>query len=141
VESFFNFAWAVIGAIFLAAGFLFRWRVATWARRAMARDLMLLGLIAALLFPIISISDDIGYFSYYFSGGQSPEGIFWVKGSRREKQSHLPVIPLTFAFLLNATAAVVCQRTTLETIAPAGPAGIFSRRLTASYLRAPPVQA
>ncbi len=141
MESLFNIGWALTGAIGITAGVVFRWRIATWAKREMARDVVLLGLIVVLLLPVISISDDIGYFSYYFSGTRSPDGIFWAKGSRREKQLHLLPILLTFAVLPTVAASVFYPRMGLETIALAGAAGTFSRRLTASYLRAPPAQA
>lgn len=138
MESLLNVAWALLGAIGVTAGLVFRWRLAAWAEREMARDLMLLGLIGVLLFPVISISDDIGYFSYYFSRGQTPDGIFWVKVSRRERQLHLLVPVLTYAALPTATAVSLCQRVLLETIGLVEPAGICSRRLTGSFLRAPP---
>ncbi len=141
MESFLNLTWAVVGASFLAVGFVCRWRLTAWAKRQMARDLMLLGLIGVLLFPVISISDDIGYFSYYFSGGQAPDGIFWVKGSRREKQLHLLPIALAYATLPTATAVTCCQRVVLEIIGWGEPAGILNAGLAISRLRAPPLPA
>ena len=138
VETLFNISWAFVGLIGIAAGLLFRRSVAPWGKRELVRDVLLLSAIVFLLLPFVSISDDIGYFSYYFSQGQAPDCFFWVSGSRREKQLPSAVVLQAFAFLLAATVAALCQRTVLGTIALTRPARFVGRSTTATYLRAPP---
>jgi len=138
VEGFFNISWAVLGTIGIAAGLLIRRRVAPWGKRDLVRDVLLLSVIAFLLLPVVSMSDDIAYFSYYFSRSQTPDCLFWVSGSRREKQLPSLVVLQAFAFLLAATVVVLCQRTVLGTIALPGPTGFTGRSTTATHLRAPP---
>lgn len=137
MESAFDIAWALCGVMGIAASLFFRWRVESWAKMRLARDLAALSIIVFLLFPIISIADDIGYFNYYFSGSQDSDGIFWLKASRREKQLPSSVRLQGFAVSLAATGAL-CPRTILGTVTPTGPVPLASRRVTTVSLRAPP---
>ncbi len=137
LEHAFDIAWVLVGLTAIATGLLLRWVLAPGTKKGLARDLVVLSLAIFLLFPFFSITDDIAYFDYYFSRGQAPDGILWVKGSRREKQSvlltHLPAV----TFLLAATGAL--SRTTVsETIALNIPVRIVTRRASATCLRAPP---
>ncbi len=138
MESFFNVAWAVLGVVGIAAGMVFRRHLMPWKKRELVRDVVLLGVIAFILLPVVSMSDDIGYFSYYFSGGQTQDGLFWVSGSRREKQlSWVPVLQVVGVLLAAALGAF--YQSTLLGIVPVAesPRGV-DRSTATAYLRAPP---
>ncbi len=138
MENLFNILWAVLGVTGIVAGLLFRRRAALGGKRELARDLLLFGMIVFLLLPIVSMSDDIGYFTYYFSRGQAPDCAFWVSGSRREKELPSTVVLQTVVFLLTVSIGALCQRRVLGTIALTGPVRVAGTGATTAYLRAPP---
>lgn len=137
MERAFDIAWALCGVIGIAASLLLRWRLVPLTKSGVARDLAVLSIIVFLVFPIISIADDIGYFNYYFSPGEAPDGIIWLKASRRDKQCPLSVGLQAFALSLPATSTL-CRRAILGTVTPAAPVPLASRRVAAASLRAPP---
>lgn len=138
MEALFNIAWAVLGVLGLALGLWLRRRLAAGGKPALARDLILLSVIVFLLFPIISFSDDIGYFSYFFSRRRAPDSLFFVSSARRERQVPPLVILQVFAVLLAALGIASRQQTVLGTIALAQPAHAIRRKPVLSSLRAPP---
>lgn len=138
MESLFNITWAILAVSGIAAGLLWQQHLAGDGKRELARNLVLLALVALLLLPVISLSDDIGYFSYYFSRGQAPDGTFWVSGLRREKD--LPALSLlqACAFLLAALVGCLSLKNRYEAIPSAAPLRLRSRRTAPIGLRAPP---
>ncbi len=138
METLFNFAWALLGTLILGAGWWLRRRFAPDARAGVVRDLILLSLIVFLLFPIVSFSDDVGYFSYYFSHRQAPESLFFVSGSRREEQLPSLVFLQVFAVLLAALVSAFRQRTVFGLVPVAESARAITRKAAPVCLRAPP---
>lgn len=138
MENLFNILWAVLGVSGLIAGLWLRRRIGLGEKRELARDLLLLGVIVFLLLPVISMSDDIGYFHYYFSRGHAPDCAFWVSGARREKQLPSLVVLQVIALLLAAIVSAFRRGTVLGAIALAEPARVLDRSAAATYLRAPP---
>ena len=137
VEALSNVAWAVLAVTGLAGGMFLR--RCPWKNAPLLRHLVLLAVMAFLLFPVVSISNHIGYFNYCFSPGQGPDSIFWVSGARREKQ--FPTLALqALIFLIAATFATLYQRTAFERAGQARLARAVSRSTAATCLRAPPSQ-
>ncbi len=139
METLFNIGWAVLGTIGVAAGLWLRRRFAQGPRRELARDVVLLCAIVFLLFPIISFSDDIGYFNYYFSRGQAPDALFWVSGARREEHLPSPVVLHVFALLLAAIVTAHRRRTILGAMVLPAPAPLIEQPAAPLCLRAPPL--
>lgn len=138
MESFFNISWTILGVIVVAAGLLIRRSIAPWGKKETIRDVLLLAAIVILLFPIVSISDDIGYFNHYFSTHRTLDSFFWVNGSRREKQFPGVIVQQALALLLATAVVVRCQRAVLGMIAPADSIRFNGRKTTATHMRAPP---
>ncbi len=139
MESLFNIAWALLGVVGLTVGLVYRLHIAPVDRKELVRDVILLCGIIFLLLPVISLSDDIGYFNYYFSRGQAPDSVMWVNGLRRNKQLPGLIILQSFAFLLAAALGMFCRRTVSGTIESTEPVRIASRNTTPANLRAPPL--
>ena len=137
MESLFNIAWAVLGLIGVTAGLLIQQRV-TPGKKHMVRTVLLLSVIVFLLLPIISMSDDVAYFSHYFSRHSAPDSTFWVTGSRREKQFPGFIVLQAFVFLIAAAVVVRCQRAVLGATTPSASKCFAGRSTTATHLRAPP---
>ncbi len=138
METLFNIAWAVLGLVGIATGLWCRCRVAPSTKREFTHHIVSLAVIVFLLLPIVSFSDDIGYFNYYFSHDRSPDSLFWVSGPRREKQlSWVPVLQV-FGFLLLTTLGALYQRTFLGIVPVADWACTVDRSTATAYLRAPP---
>ncbi len=138
MDTLFNIAWALVAVLGLTAAVSLRRQLAPWKKAELYRDVVLLCLVVFLLFPIISISDDIGYFSYYFSGGQTPNGIFWVSAVRRNKQLPLLVPHQVVSFLIAASLTGVCQYVFFGQTTLRDPLPCSSRAVASANLRAPP---
>lgn len=138
MENLFNILWAVLGLGGIVVALLFRRYAGLGGRRELGRDVLLFAAIVFLLLPVFSMSDDIGYFNYFFSGGQAPNAVFFVSGTRREKQIALIVVLHILALLVAAIVSALRQRLVLGMVTLAEPARVIERRAPATYLRAPP---
>lgn len=137
LESLFNIAWTLLAVSGIAAGLVFRDRFVSRGLGGLARDMALLAIIAFLLFPAISISDDIHYFDYYFSGG-TPDGVLWLQVSRREKQFFALLFLQAVALLVVAIACARHRSIVLGMVALTSLAAVATRAATTAHLRAPP---
>lgn len=140
LENLFNIAWAVLAVAGIAAALLWRWRSRSWSKTELARELVLFALVAFLLFPIFSMSDDIAYFNYYFARSQAPDNALWMSGARRESPFQGLIILQAFAAILAAVVSAFCLRVARASLVLGQPQKAVSRSAAPSYLRAPPCQ-
>lgn len=140
MESFFNIAWTVLAVLGVAIAVYFRRRTMPGKKAHLARDLTLFAVLAFLVFPLISISDDIGYFNFYFARTHTPDGALWRSTSRREKHLYAGVVLRVVAvhlLSLSRERVALCW-SGLERLTSSQAQHIVSRSVTPAQLRGPP---